>query len=467
VAGKTAFDIYSREAAEKLSANDRKVIESRCPLQSEEEAPHTGPGGTRTYISNKFLLSGMDGQPYALCGISTDITDRKLLEDRQRAAKEQAESANRTKDEFLAIVSHELRTPLTPIIGWSQMLLNKPLDDRTRLKGLKAIERNARAQSSLIEDLLDISRIVTGKIKLDCKAVALAQVVEAAIDAVKPMAVAKSIRIEFSPHDSKGESIGPLWGDPNRLQQVVWNLLTNAVKFTPKNGSVEVCLQRSGNLARIVVRDSGEGIAPEYLPRMFERFSQFDYSTTRKHGGLGIGLSVVRQIVELHGGRAFAESEGLGKGAAITVELPIPEHVAAQPLKPVSNGSAIPNGARTLQGKLILVVDDESDAREFLKIALNSYGAEVITAASAGEALEKLRSDHPDLLVSDIGMPGEDGYALIRAVRGLSIHIPAIAVTAFARSEDAARALQEGFQRHLSKPVEPEELCTALAELSA
>ncbi len=383
-----------------------------------------------------------------------------------------AQEANRAKDEFLATVSHELRTPLNSILGWARMLNSGRLDQANAGRAIEIIERNARVQAQLIEDLLDISRIISGKLRLDVRSVDLVSVIEAAVDAVRFGAESKGIRIQRV-LDSGVELIS---GDPDRLQQVVWNLLSNAIKFTPKNGGVQVRLEKGASTAEIIVSDTGMGISPEFLPHVFERFRQLDSSSTRKHGGLGLGLAIVSQLVELHGGGIRVESPGKGKGSTFTVSLPlvwaapVSEDERPRPRVVAASTAGIVDGP-VLEGVRVLVVEDEQDAREVLTIALRQCGAEVMSAGSAAEALEILRGERtPDVLVSDIEMPGEDGYALIRKVRALEEErggrVPAAALTAYARSEDRMRALSAGFQVHIPKPVEPAELVAVVASLS-
>jgi CheY-like chemotaxis protein len=380
-----------------------------------------------------------------------------------------AQEANRTKDEFLATVSHELRTPLNSILGWARMLSTGRLDEANAARAVQIIERNAKAQAQLIEDLLDISRIISGKMRLEVRSVDLVSVIEAAVDAVRLAAENKGIRIQRV----LDSGVGLISGDPDRLQQVVWNLLSNAIKFTPRDGRVQVRLERSGSTAEVIVSDTGMGISPEFLPHVFERFRQLDSSSTRKHGGLGLGLAIVSQLVELHGGHIRVESEGKGKGATFTVTLPVAAHAESEVPERLPARAAIPaaTGSPILDGVRVLVAEDEQDTREVLTVILQQCGAEVQAVASAGEAFEILRADwKPDVLVSDIEMPGEDGYVLIRRLRALEAErggrIPAAALTAYARSEDRMRALSAGFQVHVPKPVEPEELIAVVASLS-
>ncbi|MHC5538693.1 ATP-binding response regulator, partial [Singulisphaera rosea] len=388
---------------------------------------------------------------------STEAAMAALLEQTQ-TARQEAESANRMKDEFLATLSHELRTPLNAILGWAKILHSGPVDPTDLEDGLSAIERNAVAQAQIIEDILDISRIVSGNFRLEVRPVDIQEVIEAAIAAVTPAAISKGIRLQ-----KVLDSIaGPVSGDFARLQQVVWNLLSNAVKFTPKGGKVKILLERVNSHIEISVIDSGVGIAPDFLPLVFDRFRQADSSTTRRQGGLGLGLSIVKQLVELHGGSVRVKSPGEGQGAHFIVTLPItvvhPRPSGSEKTKPSDSGASVT--AVSLAGVSVLVVDDEPDARELLRRALERCGAEVTLASSAPEAMQALGRSHPHVIVSDIGMPDEDGYSFIRKVRSKhsAKDLPAAALTAFARPEERRRALLAGFQIHVTKPVDPAEL---------
>jgi signal transduction histidine kinase/ActR/RegA family two-component response regulator len=386
-----------------------------------------------------------------------------------RRERERAEAASRAKDEFLATLSHELRTPLTAILGYTGLLRMGGLAPERAERALDVIERNARAQAQLVNDLLDVSRIVAGKLALAPRPVRLHALVEAALDAARPAAEAKGLAL----HVALDPLADAAHGDPDRLQQVVWNLLSNAVKFTPPGGRVSVEVAHvpgpDGGLAELVVSDTGEGIAPDFLPHVFERFRQADGSSTRTHGGLGLGLAIVRHLVELHGGSVRAHSAGAGRGSTFTVQLPL-RRAAARPAAEWAGPEAGAQRARArggLEGLSVLLVEDEADAREALGAVLERGGARVTLAAGAQEARVLLGRGQPfDALVSDIGMPGEDGYALIRQVRaGPHAHLPAVALTAFARAEDRTRALREGFTLHIAKPVEPLELVAAVASV--
>ncbi len=395
-----------------------------------------------------------------------DVTEQKRIErereqllDSERAARSAAERAARVKDEFLAVLSHELRTPLSAILGWASLLRKGTLDADATTRALEVIERNTRAEAQLVEDLLDVSRIAAGKVRLDACRVDPAEIVEVAVDSVRPAADGK--RIALSVAAERGA--GPVLADVGRLQQVVWNLLTNAIKFTPKGGRVGVALRSEDGHVEIAVSDDGQGIAGEFLPYVFERFRQADSSTTRRHGGLGLGLALVRHLVELHGGAVRVESEGEGRGATFTVSLPVAACRSA--------GCAVAlDPCASIEGVRVLVVDDEPDTRELVRRLLADCHAEVVAVESAREALDEVQRFRPDVLLSDIGMPQQDGYQLVRAIRALDEgrggRTPAAALTAFARPEDRRLALHAGFQMHLAKPIDANELLTAVASLA-
>ncbi|UTY60044.1 ATP-binding protein [Massilia sp. erpn] len=393
--------------------------------------------------------------------------ERRLLLDSERGARAEAERTSQMKDEFLATLSHELRTPLTAILGWAQVLRRGSRDLADLNRGLETIERNARAQAQLIEDLLDMSRITSGKVQLDMQRISPLTILDAVIETVRPAAEAKQIRIE---RDYQASVL--VAADPGRLQQVMWNLLSNALKFTPHGGAVKLSVGLAGGQVEIVISDSGIGIQPEFLAHVFERFRQADASTTRRHGGLGLGLSIVKHLVEQHGGTVAAASAGEGSGASFTVCLPLASGPAL-PLRPARPPAPQPPAAfalpasRALDGLRVLVVDDEADARELIQRILNDNHASVTLAASAAEALKLARRQRFDLLLTDIGMPGTDGIELLARIRALGAarggHLPAIALTAFARSEDRLRVLESGFLDHLAKPVEPAQLLAAVA----
>jgi signal transduction histidine kinase/ActR/RegA family two-component response regulator len=404
--------------------------------------------------------------------LSSERDARKVAEDSRRAAEDArkvAEDANRLKDEFLSTVSHELRAPLNAINGWALMLRAGRLDAAESARALETIVRNAKSQNQLIGDLLDVSRIIAGKMRLDVAPLNLGSVIEAAVETVRPAAAAKGIHLSAA-LDPAADTMS---GDAERLQQVVWNLLSNAVKFAPQGGRVEVSLKRVDSHVEIVVADNGRGIKPEFLPYVFEHFRQEDSGTSRRHGGLGLGLAIVRHIVELHGGTARAASEGLGKGATFTVALPVTPVCDLSPGESrgeAADGRLASENPPALAGVRVLLVDDDADMRELTTMILAVGGAEVRTAVSAAEALSACDEWRPDVLISNIGMPGEDGYTLMEKLRaresGRGGHIPAIALTAYGRGEDRLRALSVGYEYHIPKPVEPEELLVAVASLA-
>jgi signal transduction histidine kinase/CheY-like chemotaxis protein len=392
--------------------------------------------------------------------LSTMASSISTLVQQEKDARHEAETANRTKDEFLATLSHELRTPLNAILGWASILARSGYDKSRVSHAVHVIERNARIQSQMIEELLDVSRISSGTVQLNASAVAIASVVEAAVEAVRPAAEAKEVKVQR--HIDAQDLI--LHADPRRLQQVAWNLLSNAVRFTPAGGHVTVTLTREGDEVELRVADTGCGISPEFLPHVFERFRQADSSTTRTHGGLGLGLAIVRDLVELHGGSVRAESGGEGHGATFIVRLPA---TLAQPGAVVVRTVAT-TAAHRLNGARVLVVDDDADTRDVLKTVLEAAGAEVIATGSARDSRQLFARTHPDLLIADIGMPDEDGYSLIASIRQMETgtsHVPAIALTARTRPEDVQQALAAGFQMHLSKPIDSGRLVESIVAL--
>ena len=436
---------------------------------SGETVCRTKTGEERNIELSVFTMRSGLGEPLCYVSIERDITKRKRTEQeldqlliRERTARADAEKANRLKDEFLATLSHELRTPLNAVIGWSRILKSGRLGDESSTHAIDVIERNAWAQKQIIEDILDVSRVITGKLQLHLGPVNLVSVVNAALDAVRPALEAKDIRVETQYRDG----LTVVAGDADRLQQVVWNLLSNASKFTPVGGVVGVRVSQDETYMEIEVSDTGPGIEPEFLPHVFERFRQADGSTTRTHGGLGLGLAIVRHLVELHGGAISAENRTLNSGATFTVKLPLPSTQL--------NLESLPSATRLeenltefdLQGVRILVVDDELDALDLLAIDLVAHGAEVRGATSATEAYQLLQSGKFDLLISDIGMRGIEGYSLIRQIRKRegekAEHIPAIALTAYARTQDRARAIAAGFNTHVAKPIEIRELVSVV-----
>ena len=418
-----------------------------------------------------------DGRAERFLGIAQDVTaqrlaseEREQLLESERAARTESDRASRLKDEFLATLSHELRTPLNAVLGWAQLVRARARTPQEVADGLATIERNARAQAQIIDDLLDMSRIVSGKMRLDVQPIDLAALVESAVDGVRPAAEAKAIRLQTT----LDRRAGAIQADPGRLQQVLWNLLSNALKFTPRDGAVHVTLAREDAHVELNVNDTGQGIRPEFLPYLFDRFRQGDASTTREHRGMGLGLSIVKSIVEMHGGTVTARSDGDGQGAAFIVRLPlmVTRQVAVtdqrRPAAALTEETAVE--APSLAGLRVLVVDDEPDARELVSRILLEYGADVVAVNTARDALDRLDAVRPDVIVSDLGLPRSDGYSLIREVRRRPRHaggdVPALALTAFARSEDRRRALMAGYQAHLAKPAEPSELVTLIASLT-
>jgi PAS domain S-box-containing protein len=429
--------------------------------------PRSASGEIISTTLNASALRDPEGDVIGAIGILRDMRAyEQVLRDLEESRRE-LRDADQAKDRFLAVVSHELRTPLTAMLGWVRLLTTGKLDDATSARALPVIERNTKLLAQLIDDLLDVSRIVAGKLRLEAGPVDLVAVIESAMEAVQGLADAKSIGLKAVLDPSAGSVVG----DPGRLQQVVWNLLANAIKFTPSRGRIDLRLERAGLHARLTVRDTGRGISPELLPHIFDRFRQDDGS--KRHGGLGLGLAIVRHIVELHEGTVRAQSEGEGRGATLVVELPLPVDDVSPAPKPAAvyrRLESAPSRLINLAGRRILVVDDEADARDLLAEILGQAGADVAVVSSADEALDTLRHWRPDVLVSDIGMPGDDGYVLIRKVRALGPEeggqVRALALTAYARSEDRALALEAGFHTHIAKPVDPLELTALIAGLA-
>jgi signal transduction histidine kinase/ActR/RegA family two-component response regulator len=417
-------------------------------------------------------IQRVDGRNVGRVWSVRDITDqRRRLLDSERLARADAERASAMKDEFLATLSHELRTPLNAILGWSKILCMPGVNPVDFQRGLEVVERNARIQAQLIEDLLDMSRITSGKMRLDIHPVSPAAVIEAALETVRPLAQAKGVLLT----STLDEAAALVNGDPNRLQQVVWNLLSNAIKFTDRHGRVQVSLRRAGSHVVVAVADTGVGIASEFLPHVFDRFRQADSSSTRTAGGLGLGLAIVKHLVELHGGTVQAQSPGRGAGTTFTIELPLvatAAQAATTVERPRARGRSGSGGEirrLDLTGVKVLVVDDNADARALIQRVLEACGANVVTAGTVSEAVLSVERARPHVLVSDVGMPEADGYELLRLVRGLGQSrgggLPAIALTAFARSEDRTRALRAGFLHHIAKPVEPAELVATVASV--
>jgi signal transduction histidine kinase/ActR/RegA family two-component response regulator len=398
--------------------------------------------------------------------LEREVEERRRAEQARTQALEREQTANRLKDEFLATLSHELRTPLNAMLGWTRVLRSTKVEPATEARALESIERNARAQARLVEDLLEISRIVTGKLRLQVRSVDLASIVDSALEVVQPAAAAKRLQLAVEITARPAMTTG----DPDRLQQVVWNVLSNAVKFTPADGRVSVVLEHNAGY-RLTVSDTGPGIDPKFLPYVFEAFRQADGSVSREHGGLGLGLAIAKQLVELHGGTIQAHSPGRGAGATFVVDLPSVVTAIDQPRVAVETAPPSPVDAALLRGIHVLVVDDEEDARSLLEAALGEYGADVVSAGSVAEAMASINDRMPDVLVSDIGMPHQDGFALIRALRsggtaaGGSL-VPAIAVTAYASQKDRDEALAAGFQAHVSKPFEPAAVAHLIARFA-
>lgn len=469
VLGSLTFNVSNGEAC--LCRCEGAVIQ---PWSSESPSLIILRLKTQESASNRFNLLNKKIEELA-----KEIRQRQKVEEerarllmQEQTARAEAEKLNRLKDEFISTVSHELRTPLNAILGWAHILRTTKVDEARIYRALETIERNARSQSQLIDDLLDMSRIITGKIRLNVRAIELWRVIEAAIETVHPAADAKNIRLQTA----IDPAAGPVLGDSERLQQIVWNLLSNAVKFTPKGGRVQVYLQRINSHVEIIVADNGQGISADFLPYVFDRFRQADNSITRSFGGLGLGLAIVRQLVELHGGTVYAESPGDGQGATFTVKLPLmpvrSTTIEPERVHPSVEGSIPFDDSLRLDGLKILIVDDDADMRDLLSYTLQVCGAQVTNTATAEEAISILTNSSipQDILISDIGMPDEDGYALLRRVRALKPEqggtIPAIALTAFARTLDRTAALLAGFQSHVAKPVEPAELIAVIANLT-
>ncbi len=472
---------------ERLHPEDRELTRRAIEESVEEQTQYDIEYRTVNPLNGKFKWIRAIGRgfydenknPLRFDGITMDITDDKLVEAerenllwREKNARAEAETANRLKDDFLATLSHELRTPLTSILGWSRMLATDQLDDEKAKRALQTIERNAKSQSQLIEDILDVSRIISGKMRLTVRPVDLTDVIESAIDSVRPAADAKEIRIQRV----LDSGVGLISGDSDRLQQVIWNLLSNAIKFTPKGGRVQVKLERVNSHVELTIADNGSGIDAETIPFIFERFRQSDSSTTRTHGGLGLGLAIVRHLVELHGGVVSAASEGIGKGTVFTISFPLSvvrsdsKSRDEERIHPTADKKIEFSCPPELKNLRILIVDDEADTRALLSSIFESCDAKIVDASSVGEALTALENDKFDVLVSDIGMPNQSGYELIEKLRKLppekNGRIPAVALTAYARVEDRMRALSAGFQMHVPKPIEPAELIMIIKSLT-
>jgi PAS domain S-box-containing protein len=440
--------------------SERLRIFDRLSPTSLVCAPLSARGRTLGVLSFLTVRSGRRFERLDL-GLVEELARRAALAMDNAELYRRAEEASRAKDEFLATVSHELRTPLASILGWTRLLRRGGLTPEKQVRALETLERNARAQTRLVEDLLDVSRIVSGKTRLAIESADLLAIAEAAVDSIRPGAEARGVQLHLS-----GPSC-PLAGDPERLHQILWNLLSNAVKFTPRGGRVSVLLAVGVRAATLTVSDTGQGIRPDFLPHVFERFRQADATATRAHGGLGLGLAIVRHLVELHGGTVAASSAGVDQGATFTIQLPLSLPV---PLDRMAPEAPPPSASVDLTGLRLLVVDDEPDTREMLASTLEAHGAEVVQLPDAEETLRWLASNRADILVSDVAMPRMDGCALIREIRrsspGATGRMPAVAVSAFARPEDRRRALDAGFQEYLTKPVEPEVLVARVAALA-
>lgn len=435
-------------------------------VRSAMIVPLRARGRTRGAIT---LLSTESGRRYGVddLALAEELCNFAALALDNAQLYRESQQVNRAKDEFLATLSHELRTPLTAILGWARMLRQGSLKPDTHVRALEAIERNGTLQAQLVEDLLDASRIITGKLRLDVMLIDLPPIINAAIDAVRHGADAKGIELAVQ----LDAGAGPISGDQTRLQQVVWNLLSNAIKFTPRGGKVAIQLSRVDGVARVQVTDNGQGIVPEFLPYVFDRFRQADSTSTRPHSGLGLGLAIARHLIELHGGTVRAESAGEGKGATFTVDIPLAPRGAIAALRKVDGMSTLAADAEpTLQGVRVLMVDDEPDARELVTTVLERKGATITAVATVDEALSAIAREKPDVILSDLGMPGEDGYSLIRRLRAQSPEqggrIPAAALTAYASAQDRTRALLAGFQSHVPKPIEASELAAVIANLA-
>lgn len=493
VLGRNLLDLYPDLRARGLDASYKDALAGQVRLLSQRFHGYLLPMPSPDFkefaqMQQSVRISplSLDGRIVGTLTIIDDVTERVIrevelqsqLEARtkllasEKSARREAEEANRLKDEFLATISHELRTPLTAIVGWATLMRSGDLDAKAASRAVEVIYRNANSQTQLISDLLDVARIISNKIVLSISSVSLSSVLEAAIDAVRPEAESKGVLVE-STIEPEFPSIP---GDAERLQQIIWNLMSNAIKFTPTGGHVSVQLRKVENDAVISVRDSGIGIDPQFLPHVFDRFRQANAATTRVHGGLGLGLSIVRELAQLHDGTVQVHSDGQGKGAVFTVRLPLvgPRSLnvrdAEARVSHTLEKLAMPDASAALRGLKILVVDDEQDTRDFVRAVLERCGSDVRTATSAQEALAFIEANRPDFLISDVGMPEEDGFSLIRKLRALPAdrggETPAVALTAFARADDRLRLLRSGFQIHIPKPVEPAELVVAIASIA-
>ena len=456
-----------------MTLSEYEKLTGGSPVHFMENRLRCKDGGYR-WVAWSYFPVPEDGLAF---GVGHDTTERRRLEEMLRLRAEELENANRIKDEFLATMSHELRTPLTSILGWARLLDSNQLSEKERERAVNVIQRNAEAQSKLIEDLLDVSRIITGKLKIDFQPVAFAAIVESVVNSLRPVIDAKHLRFETK----IDPAAGPILGDPARLQQIVTNLLSNAIKFTPGGGRIEVCLQRHATYVRLKVMDTGLGIAAEHLPFIFERFRQVDSSNVRSHGGLGLGLAIVDYLVRQQAGTVTAESEGIGNGSTFTVEFPLtssevistdlaktPSFIGVEAQLLAGNDELL--AEPRLRKHHVLLVEDDPDTQDLIGTMLRRHGASVTAVASSAAALVELSRVKPDVIISDIGMPAENGYELIRKIRALAPeeggHIPAIALTAYAGAIDRRRALLAGFQTHLAKPIEPDDLVAVILSLT-
>ncbi|MCA1576765.1 MAG: PAS domain S-box protein [Acidobacteria bacterium] len=478
VLGYSEEELLSRKIFELVHPDDRaKTMSGYVDLGRGKPVKHMEnrlgcKDGTYRWVAWSYFPVPEDGLAF---GVGRDVTELRRMHEVLRLRAEELENANRVKDEFLATMSHELRTPLTSILGWSRLLHSNQLSDKDKERAIQIIQRNAEAQSKLIEDLLDVSRIITGKLKIEFQPVSFAAITDTALSSLRPALDAKQLKLEAS----IDPAAGPISGDPARLQQIVTNLLSNAIKFTPNGGKIDVRLQRTDAHVRLDIKDTGVGISPEHLPHIFERFKQVDSSNVRAHGGLGLGLAIVDYLVRQQGGAVFAASGGPGTGSTFSVEFPLTssevigdsrqaEGVPQRPLAVLERANSTIDAS--LQDVHILVVEDDPDTQELLKTVLRRHGANVTTVSCCSDALAEIASSKPDVIISDIGMAGENGYELIRKIRSMDPdtggHIPAIALTAYAGATDRRRALLAGFQTHLAKPVEPDDLLAVILSLT-
>jgi PAS domain S-box-containing protein len=478
--GYTAEELLARPIFDLIHPDDRSTtVNEYCRLAQGKpttlmENRVRCKDGSFKWLAWSYFPVPHEGIAY---GVGRDITPIKQAHEMLRSRAEEMEAANRIKDEFLATLSHELRTPLTSMLGWSRLLRSGQLDEEGRGRAIQIIERNAESQSKLIEDLLDVSRIITGKLKVELQPVTVPLLVESVVNSLRPSAEAKTLQLITA----IDHTAGPVLGDPTRLQQIVSNILSNAIKFTPSGGQIELRLDRSNSHARLQIADTGIGINPDVLPHIFERFSQADSSSRRSHSGLGLGLAIVHHLVQQHGGTVRAESEGEGKGSVFTVDLPLaPTDVSRGSSGPIglSRGASVEmfhegdlSTRRSLKGLKVLLIEDESDTRDLLRTIVEGCGALVIAVSSGGAAMAAVTEFTPDVIVSDVGLPGENGYDLIERIRELDPSaggtIPAVALTAYAAPRNRRRALLAGFHTHLAKPVEPDELVAVVASLAA